>query len=184
MKMTSRIHAIWFPAIAVLAALAANGVSAQALSTSELFERVNSSVCTIAAVDADDNLLRRGSGFILQGTQLLVTNAHVLAGFETAEVKCGEQITDVVRITNYDGEVDLVIAQIGAIDVPGLEMSSATNISPGTQVYAFGSPYGLDGTITPGLTSAYRELEGRTYIQISTPISPGSSGGPVNRRSG
>ena len=52
-------------------------------------------------------------------------------------------------------------------------------IRPGTQVYAFGSPYGLTGTITPGLTSGYRELEGNTYIQISTAISPGSSGGPV-----
>ncbi len=152
---------------------------AQTSPTNALFERVNGSVCTVAAVDENDNLLRRGSGFILRDSRLLVTNAHVLAGFGKAEVKCGDQIADVLRITNYDGEVDLVLAETAEIDVAGLELSTVSAIRPGTQVYAFGSPYGLEGTITPGLTSAYRDIEGRTYIQISTPISPGSSGGPV-----
>ena len=148
-------------------------------STETLFERVNGSVCTIAATDQGRNLLRRGSGFILKDSRLLVTNAHVLAGFEKAEVKCGDQTANVEKITNYDGEVDLVLAETGPLDVEGLELSTSSEIRPGTQVYAIGSPYGLEGTITPGLTSAYRELEGKTYIQISTPISPGSSGGPV-----
>ena len=173
--MTSRILLLAFLALGCVPATA----DAQALPTSALFERVNESVCTIAAVDQNDNLLRRGSGFILKDSGRLVTNAHVLAGFEKAEVKCGDRITDIVRVTNYDGEVDLVIAEIGEIDVEGLDLSSITEIDPGTQVYAFGSPYGLEGTITPGLTSAYREIEGRTYIQISTSISPGSSGGPI-----
>ena len=148
-------------------------------STETLFERVNGSVCMIVATDKANNLLRRGSGFILRDSRLLVTNAHVLAGFDQAEVKCGDKHAKVEKITNYDGKVDLVLAETGELDVKGLELSTTTTIRPGMQVYAFGSPYGLEGTITPGLTSAYRELEGKTYIQISTPISPGSSGGPV-----
>ncbi len=148
-------------------------------STETLFERVNGSVCMIIATDKVNNLLRRGSGFILKNNQLLVTNAHVLAGFDQAEVKCGDQTAKVEKITNYDGEVDLVLAKTGELDVEGLELSTTMAIRPGMQVYAFGSPYGLEGTITPGLTSGYRELEGKTYIQISTPISPGSSGGPI-----
>lgn len=153
-------------------------------STEQLFERVNGSVCTIIAIDEEDNLLRRGSGFILRDSQLLVTNAHVLAGFEQAEVNCGEQSAKVRKITNYDGEVDLVLAETGELDVEGLELSTESEIRPGTQVYAFGSPYGLEGTISPGLTSEHREIMGQTYIQISTPISPGSSGGPVTDESG
>lgn len=148
-------------------------------STETLFERVNGSVCMIVATDNASNLMRRGSGFILRGSRLLVTNAHVLAGFDQAEVKCGDKTAKIKKITNYDGEVDLVLAETGELDVKGLELSTAMAIRPGMQVYAFGSPYGLEGTITPGLTSAYRELEGKTYIQISAPISPGSSGGPV-----
>lgn len=177
--MTSQIKRICYLGIVC----AASTAYAQAPSTSELFERVNSSVCTIASIDQYGNLLRRGSGFILQDGRL-VTNAHVLAGYRQAEVKCNGQVTEVTRITNFDGEVDLVLAETGKLDIKGLELSSVPAVSPGTQVYAFGSPYGLEGTITPGLTSAYREIEGRTYIQISTPISPGSSGGPITDSNG
>jgi hypothetical protein len=147
--------------------------------TEQLFERVNGSVCTIIAIDEEDNLLRRGSGFILRDSRLLVTNAHVLAGFEQAEVKCGEQSAKVEKITNYDWEVDLVLAETGELDVEGLEISTRSEIKPGTQVYVFGSPFGLEGTISPGLASGQREIHGQTYIQISAPISAGSSGGPV-----
>jgi len=149
------------------------------LSTEALFERVNDSVCTIASTDQGNGLLRRGSGFILKESGLLVTNAHVLAGFEQAIVTCGDQSTDIRRIVKYDGETDLVLVETGPLAIDGLVLSPSTTIRPGTQVYAFGSPYGLTGTITPGLTSGYRELEGKTYIQISTAISPGSSGGPI-----
>ncbi len=173
--MTSRTILLF-----LLFACGAAGIgNAQSSSTNALFDRVSGSVCTIAAIDERDNLLRRGSGFILKHSRLLVTNAHVLAGFERAEVKCGDQLANVLRITNYDGEMDLVLAETGDLDVPGLELSAASDVRPGTQVYAFGSPYGLEGTITPGLTSAYRQIRGRRYIQISTPISPGSSGGPI-----
>ncbi len=60
-----------------------------------------------------------------------------------------------------------------------MEISTRSEIKPGTQVYVFGSPFGLEGTISPGIASAQREISGQTYIQISAPISPGSSGGPV-----
>ncbi len=184
--MTSRTIQILLLAIFGTASVARAQVDPQPpfSSTESLFQRVNGSVCMIVATDVGNNLLRRGSGFILKDSRLLVTNAHVLAGFDQAEVKCGNQSAKVERITNYDGKVDLVLAETGALDVEGLELSTTAEIRPGAQVYAFGSPYGLEGTITPGLASSYRELEGKTYIQISTPISPGSSGGPITDNRG
>lgn len=155
-----------------------------ALSTEQLFERVYPSVCTIASVDEENNLLRRGSGFILKDSHLLVTNAHVIAGFTDAEVKCGDQVARIEEITNYDGNIDLVLARTSPLDVAGLSLSTRSDIRPGTQVYAFGSPYGLEGTISPGLTSVPREIMGQSYLQISTPISSGSSGGPVTDGTG
>ena len=89
--MTSRILRKLIPAIAAVAVASV----AHAQSTSELFDRVSGSVCTIAAIDDNDNLLRRGSGFVLTDGRL-VTNAHVLAGFQRAEVKCGDQIAEAV----------------------------------------------------------------------------------------
>ncbi len=99
-------------------------------------------------------------------------------------MSCGNQFTDIRRITRYDPDIDLVVAEIGELDVPGLSLSGRTEIRPGTEIYAFGSPFGFEGTITPGLASGERTLEGKTYIQISAPISSGSSGGPVTDSSG
>ncbi len=163
----------------------AQGVNQQpTLSTEQLFARVNPSVCMIVSVDERNNLVRRGSGFILKDSRLLVTNAHVLAGFADAEVKCGDQVSKIEGITNYDGRIDLVLAKTGPLDVEGLTLSTRSDIRPGTEVYAFGSPYGLEGTISPGLTSVQRQIMGQTYLQISTPISSGSSGGPVTDGTG
>lgn len=182
--MTSQYRKITILAVLVASNFAYAQSSGPPLSTEALFERVNGSVCTIASTDQSNGLLRRGSGFILKDSGLLATNAHVLAGFEQAEVTCGDQTAEIRRIVKYDGKTDLVLAETGPIVVDGLELTTTKTIRPGTQVYAFGSPYGLTGTITPGLTSGYRELEGKTYIQISTAISPGSSGGPITDGNG
>ena len=62
--------------------------------TEQLFERVNGSVCTIIAIDEEDNLVRRGSGFILRDSRLLVTNAHVLR--DSGRSPCAERNTNTV----------------------------------------------------------------------------------------
>ncbi len=148
-------------------------------STEALFDSVNESVCTVSAVDAQGNLTHRGSGFIIRGSGLLVTNAHVLAGLPAARVTCGEHTGEVAAITNYDRKIDLVLADVGDLDVDGLLLSTRSETRPGAQIYVVGSPFGLSGTISPGLASGHREIQGQTYVQISAPISAGSSGGPV-----
>ncbi len=152
--------------------------------TEELFNSVNSSVCTISAIATDGSYVSRGSGFILKDSGLLVTNAHVVAGLSKATAKCGGRQFDIQRIVKFDKEIDLAIGDIGKVNVPGLSLSTDTTIRPGAQIYVFGSPYGLEGTITPGLASGKRIIDDRSYIQISAPISAGSSGGPVTDESG
>ena len=63
-------------------------------------------------------------------------------------------------------------------------MSASSRPAIGTTVMAVGSPLGLSGTISVGLVSGYRSLEGSDYLQFSAPISPGNSGGPVVDREG
>jgi hypothetical protein len=152
--------------------------------TEQLFDSVNSSVCTISALARDGSYVSRGSGFILEDSGLLVTNAHVVAGLGKATARCGGREHDIRRIVQFDPDVDLAIGEIGAVDAPGLALATNANVRPGSQIYVFGSPYGLEGTITPGLASGQRTIDGRTYIQISAPIGAGNSGGPVTDLSG
>jgi hypothetical protein len=152
--------------------------------TEQLFDSVNDSVCTIAAIAMDGTYVSRGTGFVLKDSGLLVTNAHVVAGLRHATAKCGGRQLDIRRIVKFDPNVDLAIGEIGSANVPGLELATGTEIRPGTQIYVFGSPHGLEGTITPGLASGERMLDGRAYIQISGPISAGNSGGPITDESG
>lgn len=147
--------------------------------TEQLFTTVNSSVCTISALATDGSFVSRGSGFILEGSGLLVTNAHVVAGLKKATARCGGQELDIRRIVRFDPDVDLAVGEIGSVDVPGLRLATEGAVRPGSQIYVFGSPYGLEGTMTPGLTSGKRAIDGRTYLQISAPIGAGNSGGPV-----
>ncbi|HEX5788627.1 MAG TPA: serine protease [Woeseiaceae bacterium] len=153
-------------------------------SAEALFDGVSPSVCTVSAVDPNGNATHRGSGFIMRGSGLLVTNAHVLAGLPAARVTCGGVTADVRSIVNYDPGVDLVLANVGEIAVDGLDLSNQERVRPGAQIYVVSSPYGLEGTISPGLASGHREIQGQTYVQISAPISAGSSGGPVVDQTG
>jgi S1-C subfamily serine protease len=177
--------------VASVAALGAAGTAnAQLVSqtasavTEQLFDSVNSSVCTISAIATDGSYLSRGSGFVLRGSGLLVTNAHVVAGLRQATAKCDGQQFNIRRIVKFDKDIDLAVGEIGAADVPGLTLSTGGHIRPGSQIYVFGSPYGLEGTMTPGLASGKRVLDGRTYLQVSAPIGAGNSGGPVTDQSG
>jgi hypothetical protein len=187
-----RESSIYWLMVASLAAIVSAPASApaqvpgQAASavTERLFASVNSSVCTISALASDGSFVSRGSGFILEDSGLLVTNAHVVAGLQKATARCGGQELDIRRIVRFDPDVDLAVGEIGSINVPGLELATEGAVRPGSQIYVFGSPYGLEGTMTPGLTSGKRTIDGRTYLQISAPIGAGNSGGPVTDERG
>ena len=109
--------------------------------TEQLFDSVNGSVCTISATATNGSYVSRGTGFVLKDSGLLVTNAHVVAGLQKATAKCGGQQFDIRRIVKFDRDVDLAVAEIGAVDIPGLELSTGGHIRPGSQIYVFGSPY-------------------------------------------
>ena len=179
-----------FIAAALAAACSLGTASAQmsgaavTTATEQLFDSVNSSVCTISAEARDGTFVSRGSGFILKDSGLLVTNAHVVAGLQRATAKCGDDRLYIRRIVKFDQDIDLAIGEIGTVDAPGLSLATNSSVRPGSQVYMFGSPFGLEGTITPGLASGRRVIDGRTYIQISGPIGAGNSGGPVTDETG
>jgi putative serine protease PepD len=111
----------------------------------------------------------------------LVTNFHVIAdawssGIAQVDVRKDERIL-AGTIVRVDPTNDLAVVHI----TQRLTVLIAIDDRPklGATVMAVGSPLGLNGTVSLGVVSGFRSLEGSDYIQFSAPISPGNSGGPV-----
>ncbi len=140
------------------------------------------SVVTILINDKKGNQVASGSGFIIDSSGLVATNYHVLSqlleGDNTILVKTengGFYLTD--SLYSYDGENDLAILRITGKDLPAVKLASGYKPKQGESITVIGSPLGLETTITDGIVSSIRGNDG--LIQMTAPISPGSSGSPV-----
>lgn len=151
-------------------------------SYTALVKRIQPAVVTVATFDADKNPRGMGSGFFVNQEGHFITNRHVLEGASQAVVKTADgQVYSVADILAEDKAMDLILASIGP--TKGIVKSlRITGIMPevGERVLVIGSPLGLEQTISDGVVSAVRPIRGYGEIlQITAPISKGSSGGPV-----
>jgi S1-C subfamily serine protease len=130
--------------------------------------------------DSQGRPLSIGSGLILR-PGLVVTNFHVIEGSGSGVAKrIGDNTKyNVVGIVAKDTFRDLAILQINGLAAEGAELSQRAMIDIGETVFAVGNPRGLEGTFSAGIVSAHRNIKGLDLLQITAPISPGSSGGPI-----
>lgn len=162
-----------FPAV-VLAILAAVPLSAAGKSPEQIFQEVSRSIVTIQARDREGNLANLGSG-VVTASESVVTNCHVLDGGAQYSVQSGNTLhTGTLRLA--DADRDLCELQVGGLQAPRVPLFTG-RLRIGQRVYAVGAPEGLELTISEGLVSSIREIDGAQYIQTSAPISSGSSGG-------
>jgi serine protease Do len=139
-----------------------------------------------------------GSGVIVDPDGYIVTNAHVVENATRLEVELSSAASGVpvgrsivkrrgrivgARIVAIDHETDLAVVKVDASGLPTLAIGDSDRLHPGQIVLAFGSPLGLDSSVTMGVVSAVaRQLEPddpMIYIQTDAPINPGNSGGPL-----
>jgi serine protease Do len=122
-----------------------------------------------------------GTGFVVGHDGLIATNLHVVAGNSKITVTLADHREfKVVEIWNGDRQRDLVIMKIEAQKLLALSLGDSASIHPGDTVVAIGHPLGLEDTVSNGLVSAVRKVDDDlTVLQISAPIAPGSSGGPI-----
>ena len=135
-----------------------------------------------------------GSGVIVDTDGYIVTNAHVVRGAQRVRVElpispAGQSIlatrsrTVPARIVGVDLETDLAVLQIDERKLPALPFADSDAVNAGQLVLAFGSPLGLNNSVTLGVVSSIaRQLEPESpmiYLQTDAPINPGSSGGPL-----
>jgi serine protease Do len=129
-----------------------------------------------------------GSGFVLRhqnGKTLLVTNAHVVEGFNEVTVKWADGSQDSAAVvSNAGGEsplTDLALLEVNAVRGKPLRLKP-TKPNVGAEVVAIGAPEGLEFSLTRGVVSSLRE--DAQILQIDAPINPGNSGGPLIDRTG
>ncbi len=122
----------------------------------------------------------QGSGVIMANSGLIVTNNHVIEG-ATGKVEvitaAGQSIP--AEIVAKSTSEDLAVLRPDTSAGPGVALSDDTAGPPssGTSVFAIGSPFGLQNTVTAGVVSAYRNDNGMPLIQFDAPVNPGNSGG-------
>jgi hypothetical protein len=130
--------------------------------------------------DASGQPLSLGSGFFV-GDGIIATNLHVVRGASAGQVKLvGQTKTYVVNgLVGVDANADLVLLRMSGTDAPALQLSDDSDVAVGDPVYALGNPEGLEGTFSQGIVSGMRGSGSDRLLQITAPISPGSSGGPI-----
>ncbi len=121
-----------------------------------------------------------GSGYLIHNSGIVATAAHVIHGASAVRVRLSSGETyDVIGVLDYDERLDAAIVMIGGFELPIADLGNADSLTVGQRIIAIGSPLGLDATVTDGIVSAVRLDDGVKRLQISTPVAPGSSGGPV-----
>jgi Flp pilus assembly protein TadD len=173
---------IWLPTSLLIAFLIAMPSDVQAGRGAEIYARSHASVVTVEARDSRGAAVGTGTAFFV-APQTLITNAHVVEGAGTLVVLVGP-VAVPCEVSALDARKDLAILRTTVlVDVAPLQLASG-DPKPGAAVFTLGSPAGMDKTISDGLFTGRRTVADREMIQISAPVSSGSSGSPVFSESG
>jgi serine protease Do len=122
-----------------------------------------------------------GTGFVVRADGWIATNLHVVIGGPRVKVtlRDGREF-DVVEVLAASPDHDLALVRVEARGLPVLVLGDSDAMRPGDPVVAIGNPLGLEDTVSNGLVSARRKIDGGfEVLQVSAPIAPGSSGGPL-----
>ena len=160
--------------------LAASGISHASIP--EIVISQKNAVVTIYT-ENNGNIIASGSGFIIDTKGIVVTNNHVIESWNKSKSailyvkKSDGSFLTPDKIIIADEVVDIAILQVKETDLPFIKMAYDYVPKQGDEVVVIGSPLGFESTISNGIISAIRGDDG--YLQITSPISKGSSGSPV-----
>jgi len=168
-----------------LAALLCPAQQCGADTAREIASKAMPSLLLLVMADTTGQPISLGSGFIVDDG-IVVTNLHVLSGSAsgTSKVVGSKQTFAIGGVVAVDAEHDLALLQIEGIPKASLPLADSSKCAVGDVVYAVGNPQGFEGTMSQGIISGLRTLGKASLLQITAPISPGSSGGPVLNESG
>ncbi len=157
------------------------------LSLKDRVGPIQNAVVTVINHDVDGDISAIGSGFFISKNGIIVTNLHVLDGAYSAEIRTRDgTLYPVAMIQAKNQLVDLIKVRV---DIPNSLVTpvvlSRQEPAVADRVFVVGSPMGLEQTVSEGIISAVRAMPaGGKVLQLTAPISRGSSGGPVLNQAG
>ena len=156
-----------------------------AYTTKELVEQCSPSVVQVSVYNDKDERLGVGSGFVV-GPELVATCYHVVSRGVSAQVKTADKISyPVTGVVAVDKERDLAVLRVKRLDLAPLALGDAGAVKPGERVTVIGSALGLEGSVADGVVSQLRVFPPfGDVVQVSCPVSPGNSGGPLLNEEG
>ena len=157
-----------------------------AQSVPELAKKALAATVSLEMQDSNGDTLGHGSGFFVR-PNLIATNFHVIDGAAKGYARLvNTAITYPIEgFTATDETNDLALLKVTAHGVTPLPLGDSDAVQIGETVYVAGNPLGFEGTFSDGIISGRRDSAGKKErLQMTAPISPGSSGGPVLNRKG
>ena len=154
---------------------------AEEMPITDLFTRQADSIVVVGTAGKRKKDNRAGSGFFISEDGLIVTNYHLIKRAKNIYVKLrNDQGYTKVKVLATDSRDDIAVIKIDGEGFLPVTLGQSTDVKVGQRVVAIGNPLGLESTVADGLISAWREIQnGRKVLQVSVPLSPGSSGGPL-----
>jgi len=154
----------------------------------DLYAKVRPSVVRITGQNTRSGASGLGSGIVIDDKGHILTNNHVVSGFDQIDVTLADGTSVSAEVVNTDPGNDIALVKV---DLPASKLSPATlgdssKVRPGELVIAVGNPFGIEGSITEGIISGVgRTLASgpgrplRQLIQADAAINPGNSGGAM-----
>ncbi|AHI26441.1 putative protease protein [Komagataeibacter xylinus E25] len=130
-----------------------------------------------------EEMLGAGSGFLIDPSGVIVTNAHVVGGADLITVSLADGTEFPAHLVGSDDLTDIAVIQIHAPHpMPFVPWGDSRLVNIGDWIMAAGNPFGLGSSVTAGIVSARGRDIGTSpfddFFQIDAPINPGNSGGP------
>jgi hypothetical protein len=145
-----------------------------------VYKQTASSVVSIDGYDEKGKVRWTGTGFIVSADGKILTNYHVIRNSKQATVRLANgDAYDDVAVTDVDRRKDIALLKIKAVDLTPVRIGSSNSSQVGDPVYSLSNAFGFDNTLSEGLVSQFRQMDGYRLIQTTAPISHGSSGGPL-----
>ncbi|HUV68847.1 MAG TPA: trypsin-like peptidase domain-containing protein [Terracidiphilus sp.] len=162
--------------LSALVSVASLGASQSVDIGKQIYSSSQESVFLVYLNDSTGTPTALGSAFLVR-PRILITNAHVVDS-GTPVLAVGP-VRIPLKVLRIDKVHDLAEMSVD-VDLTSKPLSLSTeHVIPGEQIFAIGNPEGLEKSISQGIISGLRKKDGNDFIQISSPISHGSSGGPI-----
>lgn len=135
----------------------------------------------------EERLRGQGSGFIVDRSGIILTNAHVIDGADRVVVTLKDGRTFDGTVQGEDKVTDLAVVKIDGQELPVAPLGNSDEVQVGDWAIAVGNPLGLDNTVTLGIVSTLKRSSAQVgmtdkrleFIQTDAAINPGNSGGPL-----